>query len=756
MTPKRRATVAGGALLAAILVCSGSLILSRPEEKPPEAKPVDTEIPTQPSANLAPTQVDSPPPVAQAQTSKRNAGRRLGSETTPDFLPPTAPLAEPESSTPKQKVLVTEVIGHSPMSDSFRIHYMLARQLKEKGHEITLVGKPSHEYRFSVGTGPVQNLGSLRDLFGMTPDKWIAPDKVNMANYGVVLAAGDRPDALVYQAQDLGKLIVIGQNEGPWVFERDKNAANAAEKRYLKAQADRGYLQKNKLNELWRNAPWWDEKVAIDHIKKSELWTDGMWRAEKAAINHSKSGSGIELWRDVVTSRRVVATASDGVTSITPGYKFGAMRPCDVASWKNIVSYNVHPDYEGRRRSDLDARGYLVDRRGYNGMSGYSFAALDKFAYEILCPAVERAIQIHKETPAAAFATKISKASYLPPRPSLPGSFPLERPKREGKVVCWGRIDGVAHQAKARAIPDNLRAVQIACSYLPTTCLALKPDGTVVAWGNDENICKVPAGLTNVVQVALGQGEGMDSLAAALKANGTVVAWGKGAEKLQCDLSGIVQVAVGNRQVIGLKADGTLAAAQPKDPQGRRSNLPRIKEPLVQIAGGRIPLGLTCGGKVVALESRPDRSFYIPSELGEVASLAECHNSQAQQSAVILIDGTAASWGRNGSGQASVPDGLADIVQLSTSGNTTIAVKRDGSLVGWGDNWWRQLLFPTSVEKVIQVAAGDDVTLAIVEDCASRSPERPRKKRSRDSMQIVSSRSLTPVAPAPAPFTASR
>ena len=646
----------------------------------PEAMTAVAEMPSPPPAKPVPTPAASPPPAGKAQASKQDGGQQPDSGDTPDFLPPTAPLAEPGSSAPKQKVLVTEVYGPSPGAASFRLHYMLAQKLKEKGHEITVVGNPQTERRIIVGGGPIQNLGTFSDIVGMTPDKWIAEDKVNIADYGVVLAAGHRPVPLVYKAQFLGKLIVIGQDEGPWVFERDKKAANSAEKEYLKAQADKGYLKQSSINKFWRNAPWWDEEAAKNTIKNG----------------HSMAGLS-----------KVVVTAKDGVTSITANSTFGAMRPCDVAAWKNAISYNVNPG---------------EDRRGYDGMSGYSSAALDKFASEILCPAVERAIQTHKEIPEVTSVPKVAKASHLPPRPSLPKSFPLERPKREGKVVCSEKGDPATTvgallegQAKARAVPGNLRAVQIACSYLPTTCLALKPDGTVVAWGNDESICNVPAGLTDVVQVALGDGWPGD-LAAALKADGTVVVWGKGAEELQCDLSGIVQIVVGNGQVTGLKADGTITAVQPKAPQRHRSDLATIKEPLVQISGGRNPLGLTGEGKIVALGSRPDSDFYIPSELGEVASLADCHNSQAQQSAVILIDGTVASWGRNDVGQASVPDGLSDVVQLSTGNDTTFAVKRDGALVGWGSNWFGQLQIPQPIKKAIQVAAGSDVTLAIVED----------------------------------------
>ena len=54
-------------------------------------------------------------------------------------------------------------------------------------------------------------------------------------------------------------------------------------------------------------------------------------------------------------------------------------------------------------------------------------------------------------------------------------------------------------------------------------CLAVKSDGSVVAWGNYWNggLAVVPANLSNVVAVA-----GGDSHSLALKADGTVAAWG--------------------------------------------------------------------------------------------------------------------------------------------------------------------------------------------------------------------------------------
>ena len=97
--------------------------------------------------------------------------------------------------------------------------------------------------------------------------------------------------------------------------------------------------------------------------------------------------------------------------------------------------------------------------------------------------------------------------------------------------------------------------------------LALKADGTVVAWGyNNSGQTNVPAGLSGVVAVAAG---GWHSLA--LKSNGTVVAWGAGGVNLGCSswgangqsivpvgLSNVVAIAAGDFHSLALKNDGTV------------------------------------------------------------------------------------------------------------------------------------------------------------------------------------------------------
>ena len=96
--------------------------------------------------------------------------------------------------------------------------------------------------------------------------------------------------------------------------------------------------------------------------------------------------------------------------------------------------------------------------------------------------------------------------------------------------------------------------------------LALKSDGTVVAWGcggfTDFGQCSVPAGLSDVVAIAASQAHSL-----ALKSDGTVVAWGCGmsADFGQCTvpsgLSGVTAIAAGDWHSLALVGSNTPASA---------------------------------------------------------------------------------------------------------------------------------------------------------------------------------------------------
>ena len=82
--------------------------------------------------------------------------------------------------------------------------------------------------------------------------------------------------------------------------------------------------------------------------------------------------------------------------------------------------------------------------------------------------------------------------------------------------------------------------------------LAVKQDGTVVAWGrNDVGQCVVPSTLTDVVEASAGYYHSV-----ALKSDGTVVCWGSdgyGQSSVPVGLSGVVQVQAGDFHTVALK-----------------------------------------------------------------------------------------------------------------------------------------------------------------------------------------------------------
>jgi hypothetical protein len=142
--------------------------------------------------------------------------------------------------------------------------------------------------------------------------------------------------------------------------------------------------------------------------------------------------------------------------------------------------------------------------------------------------------------------------------------------------------------------------------------LALKTDGTVLAWGqNGEGQCTIPQGLTEVKAIAAGHVHTV-----ALKTHGTVVVWGRKREG-QCTipqgLTEVKAIAAGMVDTVALKIDGTV------------------------VAWGRNYGQCT-----------------IPEGLNDVKAIAAGH----VHTVALKIDGTVVVWGENGEGQCTIPEGL--------------------------------------------------------------------------------------------------
>src|SRR5687767_8745415 len=121
-----------------------------------------------------------------------------------------------------------------------------------------------------------------------------------------------------------------------------------------------------------------------------------------------------------------------------------------------------------------------------------------------------------------------------------------------GTVVAWGPqvIPAVAPGTRFKAIAAG-----------DQHNVALKNDGTIIAWGYNKfgGVSTVPGGLSNVVAIAAG---GSRSLA--LKNDGTVVGWGYSSFGATTEaphgLNGVVAIAAGGSHSLALKNDGTVVA----------------------------------------------------------------------------------------------------------------------------------------------------------------------------------------------------
>jgi alpha-tubulin suppressor-like RCC1 family protein len=287
--------------------------------------------------------------------------------------------------------------------------------------------------------------------------------------------------------------------------------------------------------------------------------------------------------------------------------------------------------------------------------------------------------------------------------------------RNDGTVIAWG--DNTYGQTN---VPPDLEDV-VAIAGGGSHSSALKADGTVVGWGaggpgtSGGNNCgqtTIPTNLNNVVAIAAGQFHSL-----ALKADGTAVGWGLNNYGQSIargwSASPLVRnhIAAGAYHSLALKADGSVVAWGYND-YGQTTIPNNLRKVLAVAAGYDFSLVLTAGGTVVGWGDNNYGQTTIPNNLNNVVAIA----AGAYHSLALQANGTVVAWGDNLNGQITIPNNLSNVVAIAAGAYYSLALTAGGTVVGWGDNQYGQISIPASATNVVAITADLDHSLALQAD----------------------------------------
>lgn len=269
------------------------------------------------------------------------------------------------------------------------------------------------------------------------------------------------------------------------------------------------------------------------------------------------------------------------------------------------------------------------------------------------------------------------------------------------RLTGWG-----LNHAGQSAIPlglTNSVSVQAGGSH----SLALRPDGTLVAWGENYTGGPTQPVLSNLIAVASGWYSGL-----ALSSNGTVITWGQNSQLPQppapAGLSNIVAIAAGNVHSLALRADGRVLIWGSNE--SGQTNLPTNLSNVVAIAGGgRHSLALRAGGQVSAWGDNGNGQCTVPIGLSNVIMIA----AGDSHSLALRSNGTVVGWGLSSSGQLNPTANPTNLIAIAAGASHSLGLRADGTLLAWGDNTYGQRNLPPGLSNVVSITAGLRHNLAV-------------------------------------------
>ena len=205
--------------------------------------------------------------------------------------------------------------------------------------------------------------------------------------------------------------------------------------------------------------------------------------------------------------------------------------------------------------------------------------------------------------------------------------------------------------------------------------------GQVLVWGN-RLLTNVPPSATNVIALAAGDNHGL-----ALRADGTVVAWGSnssGQTNVPPDLTNAVGVAAGSTHSLALRSDGMVTLWGKILGINTTTNVPPEATNVVALAlgpGAQHALVLRADGTVVDWGS--SYTADIPPTARNIVSVA----AGAHHSVALRSDGQVVAWGNNETDQINVPASATNIVAIAAGWFGNAALRADGTILTWGSSF---------------------------------------------------------------------
>ncbi len=283
--------------------------------------------------------------------------------------------------------------------------------------------------------------------------------------------------------------------------------------------------------------------------------------------------------------------------------------------------------------------------------------------------------------------------------------------KNNGTVVAWG---GNSFYAES-AVPVGLTNV-IAIAARNHHSLALRSDGTVVAWGdNAYGESSVPAGLTNVVAIAAGAAHSL-----ALRSNGTIVTWGDdefGQTDVPTGLTNVISIAAGDYDSLALVNDSAPCVST----QPRGLTTPPGTTASFQItASGTPPLNYQWQFNGTNIPGATNISITLsnlqPANAGNyVAVVSNTLGVTASQPGVLTI-GPIIGWGSSTYGQSWVPPGVTNPIAVDGGWSHSLILKQDGTVMAVGSDFVGERDVPPALSSVTGIAAGLQASYALLDD----------------------------------------